>query len=896
MANQINRPINRSIPHILTAALLTAGFIIDLITMSCTVSATGQSVWRSAGLWIEKNDYTPAICMAFILLFVINTAVTAAGVATVLLRHKTPIYPFGISLSIHVILLVLSMGFGILGTLGGISLVLHLLLTIAGMIYSIALTMIGSDKKTKRAGALFDHRRRVLSYSLGAFSTLVSFSLFYQPFYSYVTGDEVRSLVPLGLLTSYANKIVALVVFAALFAVCTVSLVLFLKCFECYSAPDAGYAAKLRRVIALNTCISGGYFVAGVTYCAIGNARGGQYSANSYLPFLISTAVAILFAFLERGIDRSGENEQTKKMRAASIEFFVYGLLVAGLTVASALSDILRVQITEPTELEALRLNGWKILTSYDSLNAGFQLIAFLVIVVLTVMIGLFIASLVSLISKSRLFYKITLTEIICGAVASLIIGLFGKYYEVVQQINKEIIISWIRMVYEIDEFLIVYKVSSQSFWWLLAVVAIIVVLLIRKPYTRGTLGDLVVSVDTPLQAGEEEKKETPDLPEEDKEAVPTVKEDADPCPAFTELDGKIEAFREEQAMADVFRFDTPTLPELVRFVVQYARDSRLHLSYTAEDVAAFVAGLGAARLTILQGMSGTGKTSLPKIFMEAIMGNCEIIEVESSWRDKNELLGYYNEFSRTYTPKKFTQALYKAKLNPKRMTFIVLDEMNLSRIEYYFSDFLSLMENEEDKRAIKLLNVGLYRTVGGKRYPYRGLSEGHTIRIPNNVWFIGTANRDESTFEISDKVYDRAHTMNFNTRAPKVLYRHDPIAQRYLSVEAFMGLIEEAKKTVHFDLDTCALIGEVEELLAPYNISFGNRVANQIEDFVRIYTACFAPTETIMNDALEIILLSKVVSKLEFRSIDNKEQLAASFRRLRLNRCADFILKLNED
>jgi hypothetical protein len=158
------------------------------------------------------------------------------------------------------------------------------------------------------------------------------------------------------------------------------------------------------------------------------------------------------------------------------------------------------------------------------------------------------------------------------------------------------------------------------------------------------------------------------------------------------------------------------SLSDLVKFVVEYARDSRLHLSYREEDIATFVSGLGACRLTILQGMSGTGKTSLPKIFSEAIDGNCDIIEVESSWKDKNELLGYYNEFSRTYTPKKFTQALYKAALNPEIPTFIVLDEMNLSRIEYYFSDFLSLMENEENKREIKLINIKLsVKEEGGK-------------------------------------------------------------------------------------------------------------------------------------------------------------------------------------
>ena len=294
--------------------------------------------------------------------------------------------------------------------------------------------------------------------------------------------------------------------------------------------------------------------------------------------------------------------------------------------------------------------------------------------------------------------------------------------------------------------------------------------------------------------------------------------------------------------------------------------------------------------------MSGTGKTSLPKIFAEAILGSCDLVEVESAWRDKNELLGYYNEFSRVYTPKKFTLALYRARLFPERPTFIVLDEMNLSRIEYYFSDFLSLMENEEDRREIKLLGTPLYRKHDGRRYRYMGLFEGTTIRIPKNVWFVGTANRDESTFEISDKVYDRAHTMNFNKRAPKIRITSEPIPQKFLSSSELCRLFEEAKASVYFDLESQSVIGEVEALLAPYNISFGNRIANQIEDFVRIYAACFGGTEKAIADGLERILLSKIVAKLEFKSVEDKEGLAAEFERLRLYRCRDFVLSLNED
>jgi hypothetical protein len=300
-------------------------------------------------------------------------------------------------------------------------------------------------------------------------------------------------------------------------------------------------------------------------------------------------------------------------------------------------------------------------------------------------------------------------------------------------------------------------------------------------------------------------------------------------------IDRKYETLKQELDEAYQFSFENPTLPEIVNFVVTYARDSRLHLYYTPEDIATFIAGLGTTRLTILQGMSGTGKTSLPKIFAEAIFGGCDLVEVESAWRDKNELLGYYNEFSRVYTPKKFTQALYRARLFPERPTFIVLDEMNLSRIEYYFSDFLSLMENEEGKRSIRLLGTPLYRKHGGVRYRYLGLSEGLSINIPENVWFIGTANRDESTFEISDKVYDRAHTMNFDKRAQKPAFYGDPIPARYLPAGELIRLFEEAKATANVNIDQYPVIQRAEALLAPYNISFGNRIAMQIEGFVGI-------------------------------------------------------------
>lgn len=169
-------------------------------------------------------------------------------------------------------------------------------------------------------------------------------------------------------------------------------------------------------------------------------------------------------------------------------------------------------------------------------------------------------------------------------------------------------------------------------------------------------------------------------------------------------------------------------------------------------------------------------------------------------------------------------------------------------------------------------------------------------MEIPSNVWFIGTANRDESTYDISDKVYDRAHTMNFDKRATKMQSYSEPMDARYLPVSELLRLFEEARSAVKIDLDKYPIIAEVEKLLEPYGISFGNRVAMQMETFVSIYAACFETTDAVVDDALETILLSKVVRKLELKTIEDKDALAAKFAKLHLMKCSRFISSIKED
>lgn len=673
-----------------------------------------------------------------------------------------------------------------------------------------------------------------------------------------------------------------------------------------------------KLVLIFLSALTAVYFVGGILVSAISSLTAGPAlpAYGNILALVFMLGLDVVFAVLAGSLLTQAEGDtdekkelfsrQNKIIYKARLELLIFIFVMSAVTVAALLGNILTVKM-QSTALgnDTLSITGWKLFTQYATLSGGGQLVVFFLFAILCLVLTLAFLSFLAFVSKSKTFYRLALSSIVLSAVGCLLVGLFGKYYQIVQELNKGMILSWL---YDLSGGMlsvdVSYKVTSGSIYFFVLSVIGLGVLLLRRPYSKALaieneLEKENFSVNAQNVKAEVAVTELPKAAAQPAaEPIPAQKTpfSEDPCPAFTEVDRKVKNFQLELAEKRKSLFLEPTLPKLVQFIVTYARDSRLHLSYTAEDIAAFIAGLGTTRLTILQGMSGTGKTSLPKIFTEALFSKCDIVEVESSWRDKNELLGYYNEFSKTYTPKKFTQALYQAKLNPETLTFIVLDEMNLSRIEYYFSDFLSLMENEPDKRELKLLNVGLYRTVEGKRFAYRGLTEGHTLKIPANVWFIGTANRDESTFEISDKVYDRAHTMNFNKRAAKVLLYNEPLAPQYLPADELLRLFDEAKRAVPFNIDAYPVIGEVEKLLAPYNISFGNRIAMQIESFVSIYCSCFSATDAVIHTAVETILLSKVVSKLELKSVPNKEELAAEFDKLNLHKCSEFILKLNED
>ncbi|MEU8258365.1 AAA family ATPase [Micromonospora inaquosa] len=316
--------------------------------------------------------------------------------------------------------------------------------------------------------------------------------------------------------------------------------------------------------------------------------------------------------------------------------------------------------------------------------------------------------------------------------------------------------------------------------------------------------------------------------------------------------------------------------PETLAALADDLRHQMAHSAdfyFTESDVRLFLAGLASNRLHLLQGISGTGKTSLPREFFKALSGGddaVEIVEVQAGWRDKDDLFGYYNAFEKRFAESEFTKALYRALLpaNADRPMVIVLDEMNLAHPEQYFGTMLSVLENSIGQAGyIDLLTSpldSLPREFDGNRLP-----------LPPNVWFVGTANHDETTVAFADKTYDRAHVQELPPRHQpfRALSRPetDPV-----SFDALMELFDDAADTHEEAVGRAILLldDSLRKLFATFGVGWGNRLVRQLDRFLPVVVAAGGtPTE-----ALDHVVATKLVRKLEDRfgvQPDNLDSLA---------------------
>lgn len=339
--------------------------------------------------------------------------------------------------------------------------------------------------------------------------------------------------------------------------------------------------------------------------------------------------------------------------------------------------------------------------------------------------------------------------------------------------------------------------------------------------------------------------------------------------PALTSIDAN-EALQAPARTTTPFGRSTPTLKDFaddLRHRIALGVEGRT-LYYAERDVRAFLGGLAMTRLMLLQGISGTGKTSLPLAFAHAVgdgdkRGNAiEVIEVQAGWRDRQDLIGYYNAFHRHYYATNFLQALYKAGTPAyrDRPFLIVLDEINLSRPEQFFADFLSALEQPMEARRLTLVNDPVTQAP-------RLMLDGRHLPIPPNVWFVGTANHDESTAEFADKTYDRAHVMEMPRKTEAAHFAvqdrgpRNPLSYEKLEA-AFNGAADAQASAVHKATAWLRAAPFADDLQGRFRVGWGNRLENQLARYLPVVVESGGS----IGEAMDHLLVTKVLRKLKDR------------------------------
>ncbi len=324
----------------------------------------------------------------------------------------------------------------------------------------------------------------------------------------------------------------------------------------------------------------------------------------------------------------------------------------------------------------------------------------------------------------------------------------------------------------------------------------------------------------------------------------------------LTEIDKKYEKYVAPEYDEEI------TLREVCEEFRAFSAE-KLKLYYDIGDIRRFIGGMAVTKLLILQGMSGTGKTSLAYAFGEFLENTTVVVPIQPMWKERTDLVGYYNEFTRRFNETTLLYKMYEANCNDE-IYITVLDEMNIARVEYYFAEFLSLLEipNAEGRN----LDVVADKWEDDPKL----LQENGKLRLPTNMWFVGTANNDDSTFSISDKVYDRAIVLNLDKKAEA--FEAPEGKSKKISAKHLTELYARAEREYGITDRNLRRLKELDEyMIRTYHITFGNRIMKQIKSYVPVLVAC-GGTEL---EGLDDILSRKVFRKLESKNPVYVKQMA---------------------
>lgn len=234
-------------------------------------------------------------------------------------------------------------------------------------------------------------------------------------------------------------------------------------------------------------------------------------------------------------------------------------------------------------------------------------------------------------------------------------------------------------------------------------------------------------------------------------EANMKLKEIQDSSIEFSSWDG-LKFMRFLYSAPILHKEDEEIIPvEIINKVENYIKNQGYN--YTYNQLSNLYLSLKTKPFTILAGISGTGKSKIIRLLADAIQADYTLISVRPDWNDSTDLIGYKN-LDDKFIKGQLTKAILKAQQNKNKPHLICLDEMNLARVEYYLSDYLSIIESRK-KVGQDIITDNIVQ--------YQENNENISLHIPDNLYLIGTVNMDDTTFQFSRKVLDRANTIEFS-------------------------------------------------------------------------------------------------------------------------------------
>jgi len=327
---------------------------------------------------------------------------------------------------------------------------------------------------------------------------------------------------------------------------------------------------------------------------------------------------------------------------------------------------------------------------------------------------------------------------------------------------------------------------------------------------------------------------------------------------------------------------------KFIKYLTEIAKDHKLY--FDMKIYYGMIAAMRSSKLIILKGLSGSGKSTFPKLLGGAFGIKTYVSEVQSNWRTKQDLLGFFNHFSKKFMPTDFTKHLVEfgmpdlfSEIN-RPINTILLDEMNLSKVEWYFADFLSAMFTKPPLTKINIydeeLGIEKSKILSEAKKGFKEYAINGNIPLPENLWFFGSINEDESTQTLSSKVYDRAQVFDFQTIDSKADTQSETKDYEYDIKYSFDSFNEHSVKIFNkYHRDQWTVFNEffveLSHILMDEEYGFG--IAPSFRDKVqmeRFFATYHYNEKWKMVEALDLQLTGRILPKLEFLSIDKKNEL----------------------